>query len=1050
MNMQVSQFDDQGRYVFRSFDQARPFSSFLPGIGGLFGIPMWVFYTNRGQGITSFGIRSKDQPIMEFQPANKAYRFTASSGFRTFLRGDDWFIEPFSPWNKSNPQRDMHIGMNEFEIKETDFERGLETRVLYYNIVNENFAALVRSITLRNLGNIPLAFDVLDGMPILTPYGVDNDMLKSIGRTIEAWMKVDNVQSGIPIFRLKASAGDSSEVNAIEGGFFALGIINNNLVPPIVDPAIIFETDTALSFPEGLNKGLSHLYKTRQILEGRTPCAFFGGAITLQPGQAQTISSLYGFSSNSIDVPQLRSKFLDKDYLPNKREEAREIIQDLTNPIATQSANPLFDAFARQSFLDNVLRGGWPKILSDKHVYHVYSRKHGDPERDYNDFYFSPEYYSQGNGNYRDVNQNRRNDLFFEPRVGDFNIRTFMSLIQTDGYNPLVVKGIKFTVSEVDKEEILSLANPTEKLARILTGAFSPGELIHAATQSKLAIPPQDFLDIVLEKAQPHIQAEFGEGFWVDHWFYNLDLIDSYLTIFPEKFSDLLFDSEPLAFFDSPVVVNPRKRKYVLENSSPRQYNAIIHDEEKSNLINSRKEHPNWVRADFGTGDIFRVSLFTKLVMLAVIKFSTLDPFGMGIEMEAGRPGWCDALNGLPSLFGSSLSETFALVRLIDFILEALDKEPRDINVPVELNNLLDQVLIGIEDAANQFQYWDFVSSAREAYRQQTRLGVSGKMTRLSATFLGSAFEKMMAKLKAGIDRAMEDETDIPPTYFSCQLSDFEISAEKDEMGRPFILPRSFSQNRLPLYLEAPVHFLKIIKDSNRAETLYQKVRQSELFDKKIGMYKLNTSLKKETFEIGRARAFSPGWLENESIWLHMSYKYLLEMLNAGLYEEFFEDILTNLPPYMEPDVYGRSPLENSSFIVSSAHPDPSIHGTGFVARLTGSTAEILSIWQLITSGRQPFKVNREGDLLLQLQPILPGWFFTEEATFSFRFLGHTAVTYHNPEKKDTYDSDATIQEYVLRFKNDSEMTVKGDHIPAPYAEDIRNGNITEINAFFH
>ena len=44
-----------------------------------------------------------------------------------------------------------------------------------------------------------------------------------------------------------------------------------------------------------------------------------------------------------------------------------------------------------------------------------------------------------------------------------------------------------------------------------------------------------------------------------------------------------------------------------------------------------------------------RTNLFTKLFILALLKFATLDPYGMGIEMEAGRPGWDDAMNGLPS-----------------------------------------------------------------------------------------------------------------------------------------------------------------------------------------------------------------------------------------------------------------------------------------------------------------------------------------------------------------------------------------------------------------
>lgn len=88
--------------------------------------------------------------------------------------------------------------------------------------------------------------------------------------------------------------------------------------------------------------------------------------------------------------------------------------------------------------------------------------------------------------------------------------------------------------------------------------------------------------------------------------------------------------------------------------------------------------------------------------------------------------------------------------------------------------------------------------------------------------------------------------------------------------------------------------------------------------------------------EIGRMMAFSPGWLENQSIWLHMSYKFLLELLRGGLYEEFYQDIKTGLVPFMDNKVYGRSPLEASSFIVSSAFPDKKLHGAGFLARLSG------------------------------------------------------------------------------------------------------------------
>ena len=83
----------------------------------------------------------------------------------------------------------------------------------------------------------------------------------------------------------------------------------------------------------------------------------------------------------------------------------------------------MFDAYIQQCFLDNLLRGGYPLIFETKQgpvAYHVYSRKHGDLERDYNFFSLEPAYFSQGNGAFRDVLQNRRNDIYIEPRIRDF------------------------------------------------------------------------------------------------------------------------------------------------------------------------------------------------------------------------------------------------------------------------------------------------------------------------------------------------------------------------------------------------------------------------------------------------------------------------------------------------------------------------------------------------------------------------------------------------------------------------------------------------------
>ncbi|MCF7917048.1 MAG: hypothetical protein K9L61_04650, partial [Candidatus Omnitrophica bacterium] len=62
--------EKNGSFVIKDYNQASPFSNFLPGIAGTWGIPLWVFYVNRGQAISSFGLRDKDGAIQEFFPAN--------------------------------------------------------------------------------------------------------------------------------------------------------------------------------------------------------------------------------------------------------------------------------------------------------------------------------------------------------------------------------------------------------------------------------------------------------------------------------------------------------------------------------------------------------------------------------------------------------------------------------------------------------------------------------------------------------------------------------------------------------------------------------------------------------------------------------------------------------------------------------------------------------------------------------------------------------------------------------------------------------------------
>lgn len=53
-------------------------------------------------------------------------------------------------------------------------------------------------------------------------------------------------------------------------------------------------------------------------------------------------------------------------------------------------------------------------------------------------------------------------------------------------------------------------------------------------------------------------------GYWADHWTYTLDLLDSYLAIFPDAEEAFLYEPDSIAFFMSPAFVRARINRYTL------------------------------------------------------------------------------------------------------------------------------------------------------------------------------------------------------------------------------------------------------------------------------------------------------------------------------------------------------------------------------------------------------------------------------------------------------------------------------------------------------
>jgi hypothetical protein len=1017
-------------FVIENYNSSATFSSFFPGIAGVFGVPMWVFYANRGQCVTSFGVQDKDGAIMEFQPANKAYRGAALNGFRTFLKVDGEFYEPFSETDKSGGK--MMITPHDLTITAENKALKVSVEVNYFTLPNEKFPALVRTLKIKNLSKKKMDLEALDGLPAMIPCGFNNSLLKNMSQTIEAWSIVENLEKGAPFVRLKVVPSDAPETQLSQRGnfYFSFSNIDKKKGSPkiIVRRRTIFGEVSGLGYPEIFAEG-NFKVPASQMKENFIPCAFSHKKAELAPGEKLELFSVIGNIDSVKTLNETKKAVSSKAYIDKKAAENKNLIDGIASRAFTSSSSKNFDLYTKQSFIDNVMRGGLPINLDSK-AFYVYYRKHGDMERDYNDFRLLPTYFSQGSGNYRDINQNRRNDVFFNPDVGESNILRFYNLVQMDGFNPLVVLPSKYAVGSKEAASKLAkkhIKENGEAIAGVIQKPFLLGPLLNAMEDNgvRLNRSREEFIADLMTNSSKVEEAQHGEGYWTDHFSYNLDLLESYENIYPDKIKHLIFNKKAFTFFDNDHMVADRKSKYILKGSDVRQFGSVKIDHEKHALMNGRNLDKHIMRTKFGTGEIYRTCLITKLLCIAANKAASFDVEGVGLEMEADKPDWYDALNGLPGLMGSSLSETFELKRMCVYILERLDNDVAA-KIPVEIKEFIDGVNSAMAEFFSDgdgFKYWETASSIKENYRNRTRLGIGGDELSINSEYILAFLGNVVKKCDLGIKKTL-DKHKTYNTYFINE-------AVEHEMDGNAVRVKKFKQKPLPLFLEGFVHALKVEKDKK----IYQMVKKSALYDKKLKMYKVNAPLAGTPIEIGRAKVFSPGWLENESVWLHMEYKYMLELLKAGMHKEFFNDLKSVLVPFMDPKVYKRSILENSSFISSSAYTDKDCHGRGFIARLSGATAEFLDMWLRMTTGKNIFSMDKNGRLLFKLSPVLPKWLF-KNGRFSFTLLGSIKVEY--------LGSGSRPVSYKI-FLEDKEIELKGPSVPEPYSTMIRDRVVKKI-----
>lgn len=923
----MEKYQIQGeKFIINDYQNAKRFSSFLPAVAGEDGKPTWVFYANVGQCVGGFGIYSKDYPMTPFDSAFLAYQNIPLKSFRTFVKVDDkYLVEPFNTKDECS----LTIERSNITIKSSN--EYFDIVVVYSTISHQPYPGLIRKVTIKSKGQHSLR--IVDGLPIYLPKGADNYAYHELTTLVAAYCQVE-ISNGVPYLRYTNRGGDEAKVVIKEDGNSFISVDKNNYrLSPLVDLSILFKQDDSLANPLGFDDCFAK--DLDQSLSNQIPCAFSIGQAELKDNEEYSFISLFSsFDKNKECCNTFNS--LNYDFLNKQISITSSLVDSLLPEIKT--SDDRLNEYLKQCFLDNGLRGGFPIQKDDKTLY-LYSRKHGDMERDYNAFNIPSTYYSSGLGNYRDINQNRRNDLYLNPDIKDLNVYLFNSLIEANGFNPLLVDVSLLKVDYKSFEEATSVI---------------------------------DKLDL------SNIQAKYVEGYWTDHFAYNLDLIENYLSIYPDKLEELLF-TKKYKFFDSHIRIKPRNERYVLlDNDEIRQYNCL----EPIKGLTS-----NWL-LDKNNKEV-EVDLASKLAHLIIIKCSSLDVNQLGLEMFANKPGWNDSCNGLPGLFGSSMNETIELLRLVSFYLDSVSKFDKDIFILKPLKSLL---MVMISDEPNGFKYWDVVNTAREAFEDSYR---NSELVSLKSVEIKDAFIKIQTILRDAIKRAISLNNGVIPTYFTQKVEKYHL-----DNG---VVVESFKTSILPNFLEAPARALKLGKDYFDSKQI-ELVNKSDLLDKELLIYKTSTSLDKQSKELGRICSFNPGWLERESDFLHMTFKYLLGLLKAGYYEEFFNACKNNLPCYMKPQIYGRSIFENVSFIAPSNHINKKLHGQGFYARLTGANTEVINMVYLLCFGETLFSYN-DHKLSFRVTPHIPLSLFKDDE-IKISLFKDISITFINKNHRDYEHQD--------------------------------------------
>jgi hypothetical protein len=393
------------------------------------------------------------------------------------------------------------------------------------------------------------------------------------------------------------------------------------------------------------------------------------------------------------------------------RDDLRAFIESFNREVAGE-AGALLDELPARATIQDVLRAArtaGPQIerICCEYLPLIFSRRHGDPSRPWNDFTIdlgtedgSPRRGYEGN--WRDIFQNWEALARSFPEFIESMIARFLNASTADGYNPYRISdtGIDWEVPDPDD--------------------------------------PWSFI-----------------GYWGDHQIvYLLALLELSRQHHPNRLPDLL-TRRIFAYADVPYRIKP----YADLLRDP--HDTIEFDTARDAATRKRVEAMGADgRLHWRDDQVALVSLTEKLLVPLLAKLTNFIPGG-GVWMNTQRPEWNDANNALVG-YGVSVVTTCHLRRYLEFLDDLFSRAPEPTaSLSAEVADLLDAVWGvvaggsdgGPWDGGRRKEFLDAVGAAGSRYRAGLyESGLSGEGRAVSFADLRRFLDGAMSL----VDRTIE------------------------------------------------------------------------------------------------------------------------------------------------------------------------------------------------------------------------------------------------------------------------------------------------------